>query len=96
MVVGVFVGVCVGVAVNVVVEVGVFVGVCVGVAVKVLVVDGVGVGGIGGHPIKNCQAVPANGAVTTTKAVVGEADVLLKDVLPEPGPDTFGYPSAFN
>ena len=73
-------GVCV--AVNVVVVVGV--GVCVGVPVF----DGVG--GIGGHPIKKFHAVPTNGAVTTTKAVVGEAKFLLKLELPVPGPDTFG------
>jgi hypothetical protein len=62
----------------------VFVGVWVGVPVF----DGVGA--IGGQPIKKFHAVLTNGAVTTTKAVVGEAEFLLKLELPEPGPDTFG------
>jgi hypothetical protein len=57
---------------------------------------GVGVGGIEGQPTKNSQAVPTNGAVITTKQVSGNADGFVKLELPEPGPDTFGYPKALS
>ena len=80
--------------------VGVWVGVCVGVAVKVVVVDGVGVlvgvlvgvadGGISGHSKVAVQRVPSNGAVTTIVTVDGKALVLLNDIVPEAGPETFG------
>jgi hypothetical protein len=83
------------VAVNVVVVVGV--GVCVGVAVRVVVVVGVGVGvGSEGQDNVHDQRVPVNGAVITIVIVPGLCVVLLKDAVPLPGPETFGYPNAFS
>jgi hypothetical protein len=75
----------------------VFEGVCVfvGVLVGVVVLVGVGVGGMSGHAKVAFQAVPTNGAVTIIVTVDGNALVLLKDVVPLPGPETFGYPNAF-
>ena len=64
--------------------VGVLVGVWVGVWV------GVGVGGISGHSKAAVQTVPDNGAVTTIVTVDGNALVLLNDIVPNPGPETFG------
>jgi hypothetical protein len=76
----------------------VFEGVCVfvGVFVEVCVFVGVGVGGMSGHSKVEFQAVPVNGAVTIIVTVDGNALVLLKDAVPLPVPETFGYPKAFN
>ena len=85
----VFVGVTDGVTLFVGVIVGVLVVVSVGV--DVLVIVGVGVGGGGQLKLKD-HPTDCIGEVINTVTDVGLGKVLLKVKLPDPIPETLGYP----